>query len=174
MYQVYLEDTNAETVPDYLDNPRFDQPDQPIVGVSYDDAVRFASWLSAKLGVVKRLPTEDEWEKAARGGKDIIYPWGDESPTDGVRANFNGNGRFSSPSPVGSFAAGRNAYGLSDMAGNVWQWTSTSRAAGSTIVKGGSWMDGPTDLRISNRREVDPGQGYADVGFRLVREVRHD
>ena len=174
MYQVYLEDTNAETVPDYLDNPRFDQPDQPIVGVSYDDAVRFASWLSAKLGVVKRLPTEDEWEKAARGGKDIIYPWGDESPTDGVRANFNGNGRFSSPSPVGSFAAGRNAYGLSDMAGNVWQWTSTSRAAGSTIVKGGSWMDGPTDLRISNRREVDPGQGYADVGFRLVREVNHE
>lgn len=175
-YRMYLEDTNAELFPEYWDNPRFNQPDQPVIGVSYDDAVRFASWLSAQLGVVKRLPSEDEWEKAARGGRKVIYPWGDESPTEGVRANYNGNGRFGSTSPVGSFEAGRNAYGLFDMAGNVWQWTSTPRAAGtgSLIVKGGSWLDGPTDLRISNRREVDPAQGYVDVGFRLVREVIHE
>lgn len=171
LYAMYLEDTKAET-PEYWDNPQYNQPDQPVIGISYDDAVRFASWLSAQLGVVKRLPTEDEWEKAARGGQDVIYPWGDQSPTDGVRANYNGNGRFHATSPVGSFEAGRNAYGLYDMAGNVWQWTSTHRVAGSgsLIVKGGSWMDGPADLRVSNRREVDPSKGYVDVGFRLIRE----
>ncbi len=172
LYEMYLEDTKAETFPEYWDNPQYNQPDQPVIGVSYDDAVRFASWLSAQLGVVKRLPTEDEWEKAARGGRDVIYPWGDQSPTDGRRANYNGNGRFSSTSPVGSFEAGKNTYGIFDMAGNVWEWTSTERAAtGSLIVKGGSWMDGPADLRISNRREVDPSKGYVDIGFRLVREV---
>jgi len=170
LYEMYLQDTGDVELPEYWDNPQYNQPDQPVIGISYDHAVRFASWLSAQLGVVKRLPTEEEWEKAARGGLDVIYPWGDESPTDGVRANYNGNGRFRAPSPVGSFEAGRNAYGLYDMAGNVWEWTSTA-GAGRQIVKGGSWMDGPADLRISNRREVDPSQGYVDVGFRLVMEV---
>jgi formylglycine-generating enzyme required for sulfatase activity len=171
---MYLEDTKAERLPEYWDNSEYNQPEQPVIGVSYEDAVRFASWLSAQLGVAKRLPTEDEWEKAARGGREVIYPWGDQSP-DGGRANYSGNGRFRSTSPVGSFEAGKNAYGLYDMAGNVWQWTSTGRAGtGRLIVKGGSWMDGPADLRVSNRREVDPSKGYVDVGFRLVREVAHE
>jgi formylglycine-generating enzyme required for sulfatase activity len=175
LYEMYLEDTKAETFPEYWDNPQYNQPEQPVIGISYYDAVRFAAWLSAQLGVVKRLPTEDEWEKAARGGQDVIYPWGDQSPADGGRANYDGNGRFSAPSPVGSFEAGKNAYGLFDMAGNVWEWTSTYGAAtGSLIVKGGSWMDGPADLRISNRRESDPARGYVDVGFRLLREVIHE
>ncbi len=173
LYEMYLEDTKAES-PEYWDNPQYNQPEQPVIGVSYDDAVRFASWLSAQLGEVKRLPTEDEWEKAARGGREVIYPWGDQSPAEGPRANFNGNDRFHSPSPVGSFEEGKNAFGMYDMAGNVWEWTSTGRGFGSLIVKGGSWMDGPADLRISNRREVDPAKGYVDVGFRLVREVVHD
>jgi hypothetical protein len=171
LYEMYLEDTKDKNLPEYWDNPQYNQPDQPVIGISYDEAVRFAAWLSAQLGVVKRLPTEDEWEKAARGGLDVIYPWGDQSPTDGVRANYNGNGRFRSTSPVGSFEAGKNAYGMFDMAGNVWEWTSSGRGSGSLIVKGGSWMDGPADLRVSNRREVDPSKGYVDVGFRLVREV---
>lgn len=177
-YEMFLDDAGAEAAPEYWDNPEFNQPDQPVVGVSYEDASRFAAWLSARLGVHKRLPTEDEWEKAARGGRDVIYPWGDQSPADGVRANYSGNGRFGATSPVGSFEAGRNALGLYDMAGNVWQWTSTPLAAGAEtgrlIVKGGSWMDGPADLRVSNRRDVDPAIGYVDVGFRLVREVSHD
>ena len=97
----------------------------PSIGVSWEDAGRFAAWLSERLGVTKRLPTEDEWEKAARGGLDVLYPWGDQGPAEGTRANFSGNGRFRSPSPVGSFESGENAWGLFDMAGNVWQWTST-------------------------------------------------
>jgi hypothetical protein len=174
LYGLFLEDTKAESVPEFWDNPDYNGPDQPVIGVSFEDAARFASWLSGQLGVTKRLPSEDEWEKAARGGQDSIYPWGDQSPVEGVLANYNGNGRFSATSPVGSFEAGRNAYGLFDMAGNVWQWTTTSRIAGSRIVKGGSWMDGPAELRVSNRRDADPARGYADVGFRLVREVSHE
>jgi formylglycine-generating enzyme required for sulfatase activity len=145
-----------------------------VVGVSHAQAARFASWLSRQLGVVKRLPTEDEWERAARGGQDVIYPWGDEIPSNGGRANYSGNGRFDSTSPVGSYEDGKNAYGIFDLAGNVWEWTSTQQESGTLIVKGGSWMDGPTDLRISNRRELDPSMGFADVGFRLIREVTHE
>ena len=184
MYAMFLDDTGATSYPEYWDNPQYNRDDQPVVGVSWADANRFAAWLSQRLGVVKRLPTEDEWEKAARGGRDVIYPWGDQSPSDGPRANFDGNGRFAGPSPVGSYESGVNAYGLADMAGNVWQWTATSygptqgsaagEATGSIIVKGGSWMDGPNDLRISNRRDVDPSKGYADIGFRLVREVSNE
>ena len=179
LYGMFLDDTRSGSFPEYWDNPVYNQDDQPVIGVTLEDANRFAAWLSERLGVVKRLPTEDEWEKAARAGQDVIYPWGDQSPAEGVRANFSGNGRFTAPSPVGSYEAGANAYGLLDMAGNVWQWTSTAygaagAGAATVIVKGGSWMDGPTDLRISNRRDVDPAKGYVDVGFRLVTEVSDD
>jgi hypothetical protein len=177
LYRIFLEDTRSESFPEYWENPAYNQRDQPVVGVSWEDARRFAAWLSEHLGVVRRLPTEDEWEKAARAGKDVIYPWGDESPTVGARANYSGNGRFDAPSPVGSFPAGANAYGVFDMAGNVWQWTSTAYTmdlggnASAVIVKGGSWMDGPSDLRVSSRRDVDPAKVFVDVGFRLVTEV---
>lgn len=176
LYGMFLDDAGEEPLPEYWENPAYNQDDQPVIGVSWEDANRFAAWLSERIGVRKRLPTEDEWEKAARGGQDVLYPWGDQGPAEGPRANFGGNGRFQSPSPVGSFPSGANAWGLLDMAGNVWQWTSTpgEQAAGgmqTIIVKGGSWMDGPADLRISNRRELDPDRGYADVGLRLVTEV---
>lgn len=175
LYDMFLGDTGSEAVPEYWDNPEYNQDDQPVVGVSQEDAARFAAWLSAQLGVRKRLPSEAEWERAARGGLDVIYPWGDQSPAEGTLANYSGNGKYSSPSPVGSFEDGKNAFGLYDMAGNVWQWTSTPREAGkgsgTVIVKGGSWMDGPVDLRVSNRRDLDPRSGYVDVGIRLVREV---
>lgn len=176
-YAIYLHTTSAESFPEYWDNSLYNQPDQPVVGVSQKDAERYAEWLSDQLGMVYRLPTEDEWEKAARAGQDVIYPWGDESPASGEKANYYGNKRFKGPSPVGAFEAGKNAWGLLDMAGNVWQWTSTShseekeRQKETVTVKGGSWMDGPVELRISNRRDLNPNKGYVDVGFRLIREA---
>jgi formylglycine-generating enzyme required for sulfatase activity len=179
LFRMYLEDAKvpASDYPDFFDHPSYNGPDQPVIGVSWNQAVAFADWLSARLGYKKRLPTENEWEMAARGGQTVIYPWGDQSPTDGIRANYNGNKRFEGPSPVGSFGNGKNAIGIQDMAGNVWEWTSSAPDAAmgvgavGKIVKGGSWMDGPIDLRISNRRALDPAAGYADVGFRLVREA---
>ena len=136
LYGMFLDDTRSGAFPEYWDNPVYNQDDQPVIGVTLEDANRFAAWLSERLGVVKRLPTEDEWEKAARAGQDVIYPWGDQSPAEGARANYSGNGRFTAPSPVGSFEAGANAYGLLDMAGNVWQWTSTAYGAGAGAGRG--------------------------------------
>ena len=174
-YAAFLHTTRAENAPDYFDNPDYNQGKQPVVAVSYAEAEAYAAWLSEQTGSTYRLPTEEEWEKAARAGADIIYPWGDESPTDGKRANYKGNGRFTKTSPVGSFENGNNAWGLVDMSGNVAEWTSSNHGIeGETnlrTVKGGSWMDGPTELRISNFRNINSQNGYADVGFRLVKEV---
>ena len=177
-YRVYLEDKKIpeSEYPDFWDDSDAGTENHPVVGVSYKEALAYAGWLNELFDIKKRLPTEDEWEKAARGGAESIYPWGDESPKDNVRANYNGNGRYDGTSPVGSFKNGVNAFGLFDMAGNVWHWTSTpyveesGEGASKIIVKGGSWMDGPNELRVSNRKELDPSQQYGDVGFRLVRE----
>lgn len=174
-YAAFLFATHAETMPEFFDNSDYNQGNQPVVGVSVKDAEAYASWLSEQTGCTYRLPTEEEWEKAARAGKETIYPWGDDSPAEAKKANYKGNGTYTGPSPVGAFESGKNEWGLSDMAGNVWEWTSTVRSIdpASTLrtVKGGSWMDGPAELRISNFREIDGEKGYPDVGFRLVMEV---
>jgi hypothetical protein len=180
-YRVYLEDMKIpkSEYPDFWDDSA-DKENHPVVGVSQKEAQAYAQWLNTLFDIKKRLPTEDEWEKAARGGAEGIYPWGDESPKDNVRANYNGNNRYDGTSPVGSFKNGVNAFGLFDMAGNVWQWTSTPSGEESgdgpakVIVKGGSWMDGPNELRVSNRKELDPSKQYGDVGFRLVREALNE
>jgi hypothetical protein len=180
MYRVYLEDMKipAAEYPIFLGNEDYNKAKQPVIGVSQEDAKKYALWLNGRFGSRARLPVEDEWEKAAHGGITGIFPWGDQKPVDAVFANYNGNGLFQGTSPVGSFEKGKNAYGLYDMAGNVSQWTTTlapgASDAGSVIVKGGSWMDGQGELRISARRYVDPSGRYGDVGFRLVREISNE
>ncbi len=174
-YAAYLHATRAETLPEYFDNAEFNKGAQPVIGLSLADAEKYAAWLSEQTGNKYRLPTEEEWEKAARAGKDVVYPWGDDEPKKEKKANYKGNGKFKGPSPVGSFENGKNEWGLVDMAGNVWEWTSSTRkadpASTSRVVKGGSYLDGSTDLRISNFREEDSQKGAVDVGFRLVMEV---
>jgi len=173
-FAAFLHATRSENRPEYLDNSDFNQASQPVIGVSVSDAEAYAAWLSEQTGAKYRLPTEEEWEKAARAGKEIVYPWGDEAPNKSKCANYKGNGKFKFTSPVGAFENGANELSLLDMAGNVWEWTSSSHsgdeASSVRTVKGGSWMDGPVDLRISNFKELDGQYGYPDVGFRLVRE----
>lgn len=169
-YAAFLHATRSETKPDFFDNSNFNLPDQPVVGVSVADAEAYAQWLSSHTGSVYRLPTEEEWEKAARGGKETIYPWGDEDPAKSKKANCKKNGKFKFTSPVGSFE-NANGFGLVDMSGNVWEWTSSKRDSEQNIVKGGSWMDGPKELRISNFKKVDGKSSTNEIGFRLVKEI---
>jgi formylglycine-generating enzyme required for sulfatase activity len=110
-YAKFLDETGNRK-PEYWDDERLNAPDQPVVGVSWRDASAYCEW----AGV--RLPTEAEWEKAARGG--LVkkrFPWGDED-ADKTRANYGRN--VGKPTPVGQYPA--NGYGLYDMAGNVWEW----------------------------------------------------
>lgn len=174
-YAAFIHSTRAEQFPEYFENTDYNLENQPVIGVSLEDAQNYAQWLSEQTGETYRLPTEEEWEKAARAGGQTIYPWGDDSPDKEKKANYKGNGKFKLPSVVGSFSNGDNAWGIKDMSGNVWEWTSTNRSEeGSSLrtVKGGSWMDGPTDLRISNYKELESASIYPDVGFRLVKEIR--
>ena len=107
--------------PHFHDNPRFNASDCPIVGVSWYDALAFLDWLNELTGKSYRLPTEAEWEKAARGTDARIYPWGNE--WDASKGNF-GEIRLKRTTPVGSYPSGVSPYGCLDMGGNVYEWCS--------------------------------------------------
>jgi formylglycine-generating enzyme required for sulfatase activity len=158
----------------------------PVTLVTYVDATSYCNWLATALSLPVRLPTEAEWECAARGGQTgRRYPWGDDIDTS--RANFLPDPalkRYRGTRPVGSFAP--NDFGLYDMAGNVWEWTadwygsSTYRTSDRRnpqgpddgalrVVRGGSWVTHDVDqLRCSHRHKV-PSDTYAySIGFRVA------
>lgn len=139
-------------------------PGRPVARVSYDDAVAYCEWLTKKLGRRVRLPTEAEWEFAARGGiRGARYPWGWGAPEG--RACFGADG----VRRVGSFD--HNPYGLHDMAGNVAEWCVAEDGAIQAPVRGGSWADRDAKfLRVFQRVMLPRDYRDADVGFRVVVE----
>ena len=161
---------------------------RPVTGISWEDAVAYVDWLSDETGERYRLPSETEWEYAARAGTRTAYSWGQNIGRN--RANCDGCGSRwddDEAAPVGSFAA--NAWGLHDMHGNVSEWVadcwrenyalapvagSAWRSRGSCdrrVLRGGSWLGDPVHLRSAKRGRMDIGLRYAYVGFRVVRNA---
>jgi formylglycine-generating enzyme required for sulfatase activity len=159
-----------------------DAPRRPVESVSWLDCQRFIARLNA-LGVGRfRLPTEAEWEYAARAGSTARFPWGDDANESAVHRHAWANSRsYAITHPVGEKPP--NAWGLFDLHGNVWEWCSdwygpyadgpqrdpTGPAAGrEKVFRGGSWYDFPVSLRSANRHRHDPEGRYTAVGLRLV------
>lgn len=163
--------------------------DHPVTQVSWEDAVTFCEWLCAVTKREIRLPLEAEWEKAARGTDERLYPWGDELP-DINRCNFNDH--IGDTTPVGKYSPqGDSPYGCVDMAGNVWEWCDDwydpdvyARRAGQVaknpegpedgencVVRGGAWHEDIHDMHVSVRGGSNPLEGQEDVGFRCLMEA---
>ena len=148
--------------------PPEDREDHPVVLVDYADAQAYAAWLSEETGRTWRLPTEAEWEKAARGADGRAYPWG--NAWDPALANTADEGPDDTVA-VGGFPGGASSFGLLDAAGQVNEWTSTGQSEGRHFVKGGSWHDrGCGACRPSARDGRADRQRNIDLGFRLVAE----
>ncbi len=139
----------------------------PVVLVSHKDAQAYARWLSKKTGQKWQLPTEKQWEKAARGKNGLIFPWGDTF--DKTRLNSNDSGTFDTV-PVGSFPLGASPYGMLDGAGQVFEWTATATVPKQRYrVKGGSWDDKGCGVCRSAARHARPVDlKHILIGFRLV------
>jgi formylglycine-generating enzyme required for sulfatase activity len=169
-------------------------PDHPVTFVSWTDAVAYAAWLDGALRTAKAdlppeiarrldegwsvaLPTEAQWEKAARGDDGRIWPWGMEPRRD--RANFGSRGT----TPVGSFPCPECPYPVLDMSGNVWEWTRSPyqpypydesdddaglQAEALWVMRGGSFGDTGQHVRAANRGGADPGARRPFIGFRVA------
>jgi toxoflavin biosynthesis protein ToxD len=141
----------------------------PVVLVSHADAKAYALWLGRKTRGLWRLPTEAEWEKAARGTDGARFPWGDHY--DAGMLNSADRGPFDTM-PVGSFAEGASPAGMLDAAGQVFEWTATSSGRTHHIVKGGSWDDKGCGVCRPAARHARPDHlKHILIGFRLVREA---
>lgn len=169
-YAVYVAETGKK--PEYWDNLDFNQPLQPVVGVSWHDAIAYCDWLSQKLPYKVILPTEQQWQAAAQGNTGREYPWGNE--WDDKRANTNRSvGKTTS---VNHYPSGASPYGVLDMAGNVWEWCLTDYKIGANDTSGisvriqrGSAFNSARNLaRASYRHPYVPNFGRYDFGVRLV------
>lgn len=182
----------SRSQPDYWNDTQYNNPSQPVVGITWFEARAYCAWLSAMTGKPYRLPTEVEWEAAARGlppspfrrwagGEVRIYPWGND--WDPAKANSL-EGRVLKPSPVGAYTAagGRGPFEAEDQAGNVWNWTSSLylpypydpphseilEAEGERVARGGSWGSSRDSLRCACCYWIAPGGFSIEIGVRLV------
>jgi formylglycine-generating enzyme required for sulfatase activity len=174
------------TLDDDFGNSEFDN--YPVINVSWNDAKAYCEWAD------RRLPTEAEWEKAARGENALVYPWGNNF--EGTLVNFcdkncpldwadrSSDDGYRDTAPVGSYPAGKSIYGALDMSGNVREWVSSLYqaypysatdgredliASGSRVLRGGSWYYDDSDVRSASRIRSDPANTNGNIGFRCSR-----
>jgi formylglycine-generating enzyme required for sulfatase activity len=169
--------------------------DHPVVNVSWHDALAYCNWLAEVTGKPYRLPSEAEWEKGARGSDGRLFPWG--SQWDATRCNSREGGEgdtaggfyyIGATTPVGAYPAGASPYGLLDMAGNVWEWTSSAYEAypydpadgreglGAMdgvrrVLRGGASANLAWRIRCAFRRRDFPDFFFYDRGFRLAMDA---
>jgi formylglycine-generating enzyme required for sulfatase activity len=168
----------------------FNHPSQPVIGISYFEALAYCHWLSATSGRSYRLPSEAEWASAARGYSGLRYAWGDAF--EALLGNV-GPTRWRASTPVGVFPEGRSAQGVDDLSGNCFEWTCSlygtedgqpefgypyraddgredqnAPAQVLRVARGGSWADGPDTARCAYRYPLHPALRHITVGFRLV------
>lgn len=142
------------------------QANHPVILISYEDAVAYAEWRSGQDGRRYRLPTALEWEKAARGTDGRYFPWGSEWQDDGT--NWAKNGPYGT-SEVGTYPLSQSPYGIEDMAGNVFEYTSTLvRGETKVLLKGCSWDDFPGFCRAAYQHDRPVDSRHILFGFRLV------
>ncbi|MBI2533687.1 MAG: formylglycine-generating enzyme family protein [Deltaproteobacteria bacterium] len=180
-YKIFVDQAHAPVPPFWMD-AMFSDPAKPVVGVSWGDATAYCEWLSQRSGKPFRLPSEAEWERAARGRLEgALYPWGDEPPS--ARPYTGYDVKSGGPDRVG--ANEPNDFGLYDMSEGVHEWCSDYYAydyyrdspernpqgpdsGQRRVSRGGSWRHQVKFSRCAARSSLPPGFKYADYGFRVA------
>lgn len=185
-YQLFL-DATTRSAPEFWNQPEFSHPRVPAVGPSWDDAMAYCDWLTKRLGgrLVIRLPTEAEWERAARGGRDVDYPWGDEPPEE--RIPDYAQRWVSGPEPVDAYPSS-HPWGFLGLCENVHEWCADwyqadfyqhspttnpicTQAGRRRSSRGGSWRHTVKACRCAHRSSIPPSFRYSDYGFRVATAV---
>ena len=165
-YAKFLRETRYKKKPKYWDNPIWNRPDYPVVGVGWNDAIAYCTWAE------KRLPKEKEWEKAARGTDGRWWPWGDEFRVGNCNSDEIKLGRTVK---VGKFPRSASHYGLMDMAGNVWEMVEgeeNSSPWGRYVMRGGAFLSRAAFVRTTVRWSPDDKEnGAVWLGFRCVKDL---
>jgi formylglycine-generating enzyme required for sulfatase activity len=165
-YEIFRREQQWIKEPKMWRDRRYNQPEQPVVGVNWLEARAFCGWLSERSGQRMDLPTEAQWERAARGHDGRKYPWGNKEP-DGTRAHF-GKEWEAAPLPVGSFPAGRGPYGHLDLAGNMWEWCRDAWDEHAYVTRGNLTVD----PEVSSAADGDPGEARVCRGGAFGSERR--